>query len=117
MYEPMKEIIRPPKRIINTPSLRRAWLIQIFTDIGRSLASVARANGVARVTIYNALDRPYPRMERIIAHELGLTAQELFPERYGPDGKPNRRLGRPVKSSNKNKPIGVKGNGKSRRVA
>jgi len=36
---------------------------------------------------------PYPRFERIIAEHLGLTPQELFPERYDADGLPLRGPG------------------------
>jgi Ner family transcriptional regulator len=44
-----------------------------------------------------ALHRPYPRAEAIIAEALGMThPSEIWPSRYGPDGKPNRQRGRPA---------------------
>ena len=41
-----------------------------------------------------ALHRPYPVAEKIIAETLGVSAREIWPERYGNDGKPNRKAGR-----------------------
>jgi len=37
-----------------------------------------------------ALHRPYPLAEALIAEALELEPQNIWPTRYGPDGKPNR---------------------------
>jgi Ner family transcriptional regulator len=63
------------------------------------LASVAREAGVTKQQTQVAMGRPYPRMERYIANALGLSPQELFPERYDADGLPNRHRGRPAHKS------------------
>lgn len=99
----MIKVSKPPKRVLADPTLRRTWIIQTFADSGSSLPALARRIGVSKSTIYSVVDRPYPKMERILAAELGMTAQELFPERYGRDGLPNRPMGRPTMSVNKNK--------------
>lgn len=38
--------------------------------------------------------RPWPRVEKLIADAIGVPAQEIWPSRYGEDGRPNRRRGR-----------------------
>lgn len=43
----------------------------------------------------DALHRPYPKAERIIAKALGKKPQEIWPSRYDAKGKPNRPMGRP----------------------
>ncbi len=87
------------KHIFSDPEKRRAWVLFQVKLQGRSLAQIGKENGIAtRQNIYETFRRPYPRIEKIIAEAVGLTAQELFPERYGPDGLPNRPMGRPKKS-------------------
>ncbi len=68
------------------PQNRRAWVIYQLSLKGTSLAALARELGVRPTTIYQAFDRPYPRMEQAIAEAVGITPQELFPERYREDG-------------------------------
>ena len=81
------------------PRARRAWVNYQLKLSGRSLADVARELGVARHAPSLALSRPYPRMERAIAHATGVAVHILFPERYSPNGQRSIRLGRPVKKS------------------
>lgn len=83
------------------PAKRRAWVKYQLHLQGRSMARIAASAGVERCTLYWVFKRPYPRMEQVIATALDLTPQQLFPERYGPDGLPNRPVGRPRKSTNK----------------
>ncbi|HBD1844091.1 TPA: helix-turn-helix domain-containing protein [Salmonella enterica] len=47
-----------------------------------SLAAVSRAAGLASNSLANALYRPWPKGESIIASALGLEAQEIWPSRY-----------------------------------
>ncbi|HBR97128.1 MAG TPA: hypothetical protein DD979_07095 [Gammaproteobacteria bacterium] len=63
----------------------------------KAYASIARDADVSRQAVWQALVKPYPRAEKIIAQTLGLTPQILFPERYDSDGLPNRKRGRPIK--------------------
>lgn len=77
---------------------RRAWVIFQLKLRGKSLAALATECGVARQQAQKAMAIPYPRMEKQIAEALGLAPEELFPERYRADGRPNRKRGRPGKN-------------------
>lgn len=48
-------------------------------------------------SLSEAFRRPWPKAEGIIAEAIGRKPQELWPTRYGADGKPNRRMGRQPK--------------------
>lgn len=62
---------------------------------GWSLRQLALLNGYASgSSLTNALRKPYPLAEALIAEALGITPQEIWPSRYGPDGKTNRGNGR-----------------------
>lgn len=56
---------------------------------------LARAHGYNRKSPSLALKQPWPRMEQIIADAIGVDPHQLWPSRYGTDGKSNRRVGRP----------------------
>ncbi len=79
---------------------RRRWIRGQLLIRNLPLAAVAARLGVSRQAVHTALFKPYPRMEREIARLLGIEPQALWPERYGPDGKPNRKTG--PKPVNKN---------------
>lgn len=91
------------KALLADPKRRRDWVIYQLRLQGRSMADVARKAEppVRRQTLYNAFLTPYPRMEKLIADSVGLTPQQVFPERYDRDGLPVRRMGRPKKSTTK----------------
>lgn len=55
---------------------------------------------------------PWPKGERLVAEAIGVPPQELWPERYGADGLPNRRIGRRPNDGFKNTAIPTKRNGK-----
>lgn len=87
--------------IIQNPQKRRAWVkFQIHLK-GLSMAKIAADLGVTRGCLYAAFDRPYPRMEQVLAEAVGMTPQSLFPERYDALGVPNRTIGRPRNSTDK----------------
>ena len=77
---------------------RREWIKFQLRVRGSSLSALARELGVSRHAPRLALVKPYPRMERAIADKLGLKPQELWPERYDENGRPNRTIGRPKPS-------------------
>ena len=77
----------------NSPDGRREWIKASLRLAGYTLGSLAREIGLSRTAASVALWKPYPRMERIIATKLGLTAEEIWPERYA-DGRPQRRRAR-----------------------
>ncbi|TGY49701.1 transcriptional regulator [Rodentibacter caecimuris] len=49
---------------------------------GKSLSQLGIENGLAKTTVRNALDKPYPKGERIIADALGLNPWDIWPSRY-----------------------------------
>jgi Ner family transcriptional regulator len=61
---------------------------------GWSLQQLAKQNGYAgRSALSKALSDPYPKAEAIIAKELGVEPQEIWPSRYNTDGTSNRTRG------------------------
>ncbi|MTD27245.1 transcriptional regulator [Erwinia sp. J316] len=49
---------------------------------GYSIAGLSRAHGLADGTLANALVRPWPKGEKIIATLIGLDPAEIWPSRY-----------------------------------
>ncbi|WP_431137891.1 helix-turn-helix domain-containing protein, partial [Psychroserpens mesophilus] len=47
-----------------------------------SLAALSRQSGLSSSTLANALSRPWPKGELIIAQALGATPQVIWPSRY-----------------------------------
>jgi len=61
---------------------------------GTSLAALSRASGLSSSTLANALTRPWPKGEHLIAEALGVDPSVIWPERYvGKDGKKVDRRG------------------------
>jgi lambda repressor-like predicted transcriptional regulator len=81
-----KEIIIPPKDIMAL----REWVKFRLRLKGHSLKSFGRQYGIKAGTVGVVFSRPYPRMERLLADALETQPWELWPDRYGPDHKPNR---------------------------
>ncbi|YP_010660079.1 transcriptional repressor [Pseudoalteromonas phage HS6] len=61
---------------------------------GWSCRQLSFSRGYKSNAVQTALHRPYPIVEKIIAEVIGVSALEIWPERYGEDGKPNRKAGR-----------------------
>lgn len=59
---------------------------------GWTLRRLSQARGMAPTYLANALDRPVPRGEAIIAEVIGVPAQQIWPSRYEADGSPRRGL-------------------------
>lgn len=55
---------------------------------GISMAKLGRENGLAPTTVKNALDKHYPKGEKLIAETLGTTPQIIWPSRYHGYAKP-----------------------------
>jgi Ner family transcriptional regulator len=75
---------------------------------GHTLRSLAREAGYGDVdAVKQALHRPYPKAERIIAEHIGVAPARIWPSRYHADGTPKsgrgeRGRGRHSKHSRKN---------------
>lgn len=78
------------RALLFDPEKRWAWIKYQLQIRSKSIASIARRSGLAGPTIGQARYRPYPKVEKLIADEIGVTPQELFPDRYDADGLPNR---------------------------
>lgn len=64
---------------------------------GISLRQLSLLNGYNNPnSLAKALHKPYPLAESLIAEQLGISASEIWPSRYGTDGKPNRKRGQPA---------------------
>ncbi len=47
-----------------------------------SLGKLGMEHGLSRHTLRNALDKPYPKAEKIIAKALGMKPEDIWPSRY-----------------------------------
>jgi Ner family transcriptional regulator len=72
-----------------TNGWHKADIIAGLHKKGTSLAALSRAARLSSSTLANALTRPWPKGEFLIAEALGVHPREIWPERYfGEDGKP-----------------------------
>ena len=60
----------------------RADIVAALRKKGTSLAQLGRDNGLSDMTLKNALDKRYPKAEMIIAKALGISPDQIWPERY-----------------------------------
>lgn len=60
----------------------RADVIAALKKAGTPLAQLSRVSGLSSGTLANALARPWPKGERIIAHALHLQPEDIWPSRY-----------------------------------
>nr|WP_315080344.1 helix-turn-helix transcriptional regulator [uncultured Kosakonia sp.] len=67
-----------------------ADIIAALRKRGTSMAKVSREAGLASSTLANALTRPWPKGEWLIANKLGVHPSEIWPERYV--GRENKRI-------------------------
>ena len=51
-------------------------------DKGPNLSALSAANGYSRNGLRNALYRPYPKAEKIIAKAIGVEPKDIWPTRY-----------------------------------
>ena len=70
-----------------TEGWHKADIIAGLRKKGTSLAALSRSVGLSSATLANALVRPWPKGEFLIAEALGVHPCEIWPERYfGEDG-------------------------------
>lgn len=70
---------------------RRAWIKYQLELKGWSLSALSKKHGYTRSAVQQALDRPYPKVEKIVASTLGMSVEQLWPERY-PEVKATRAV-------------------------
>lgn len=76
-----------------------ADVVAAVRKTGNSLQRLSRESNLATGTLGQALYRPYPKCECIIANHLQIKPQTIWPSRYNEDGTPKsgrgeRKLGR-----------------------
>lgn len=59
-----------------------ADIIAALKKRGTSLAAVSRKAGLASSTLTNALNRHWPKGERLIAEALDVAPENIWPSRY-----------------------------------
>jgi Ner family transcriptional regulator len=57
---------------------------------GTSAADLAARNGLQRFVVYSAMERPYPKVHKLIAEAVGQSPGVIWPQFYDADGA--RRL-------------------------
>lgn len=60
----------------------QADIIAALRKKGTTLAAQSRAAGLSSSTLANALNRPWPRGEMLIAQAIGVPAAKIWPSRY-----------------------------------
>lgn len=60
----------------------RADVVAAIHKKGWSLRELSRQSGLSAGTLKSALDRPYKKAEGIIAAAIGMSPEEIWPERY-----------------------------------
>jgi len=68
------------------PADRRAWVCYQLRLRGNSLRKIASQLGVSQQAMSHSLMLPSSRCEPAVAEALGLTVQQLFPERFDGNG-------------------------------
>lgn len=59
-----------------------ADIIAALRKKGTSMAALSRQAGLCSTTLANALARPWPKGELIIAEAIGISPAEIWPSRY-----------------------------------
>lgn len=84
--------MRSPKKV-EQQDWHRADIKAALEKKGWSLRQLGITHGYHPDVFKNALARPYPEVERLIAKALGLEPQTLWPTRYHADGTPKSGRG------------------------
>lgn len=73
--------------------MNRHDILAAIKKRGTTLSRLSQSCGYRSDALRNALTRPWPKAEAIIAGYLGTTPQEIWPSRYRPDGLPKSGRG------------------------
>ncbi|WP_395301164.1 helix-turn-helix transcriptional regulator [Enterobacter sp. ECC-175] len=65
----------------------KADVIAALRKRGTSLAALSRQAGLSSSTLANALERPWPKGELIIAEAVGIPPEIIWPSRYFKNGE------------------------------
>lgn len=76
-----------------SPDWHPADVVAAFKKRGTSITRVARELGMNDSYLRQALNKPYPKAERLLANFLKLTPQQIWPSRYHADGTPKSGRG------------------------
>lgn len=60
----------------------RADIVAALHKANLSLRALSQANGLSAGALNNALDRPWPKAEKIIADAIGVAPSDIWPSRY-----------------------------------
>lgn len=60
----------------------RADIIAALHKQGWSIAALARVHELGVSTVRSALDKPYPKSEKIIAEAIGVAPEVIWPKRF-----------------------------------
>ncbi|MCS2156754.1 helix-turn-helix domain-containing protein [Scandinavium sp. H11S7] len=71
---------------MNNKDWHQADVIASLRKKGTSLAALSRASGLSSSTLANALTRPWPKGEHLIAEAIGVHPAVIWPSRYVRDG-------------------------------
>ena len=66
---------------------------------GTTAAAIGEANGLASTSVYNALERPYPRVHDLIAAAIGVSRETIWPQFYQHDGRRRHLIRRPASAA------------------
>ncbi|MEW9901075.1 helix-turn-helix domain-containing protein [Chitinivorax sp. PXF-14] len=70
------------KKTTTPHNWHRADVVAALKKKGWSLRRLSLQSGLAPTTLSTALERPWPKAERIIAAAIGLPPEHIWPERY-----------------------------------
>ncbi|WP_237162567.1 helix-turn-helix domain-containing protein [Shewanella halifaxensis] len=65
-----------------TSDMHRVDIVAALHKSGLTLKQLSLREGLASSTLYNALARPYPKGEKIIADALNMKPEDIWPSRY-----------------------------------
>ncbi len=75
----MKNVPKPQKKSLDW---HRADVVAALHKCGWSINSLAKAHGISPSTLRSALDKSYPKSERLIAQAIGIAPETIWPERF-----------------------------------
>ena len=85
------ETLRTPKKPAQK-DWHKADVKAAIEKAGYTLRELSRLHGVSSAYFAEALHRPIPRAQAILAEVIGVAATKIWPSRYETDGAPKRGL-------------------------